>query len=168
MTMKRRKCLRTIITGQIFQSFPRQTSHEDITITYRQDNIMMRPVSLKELKYVVKNNINFKKPPRYDLITGRVRKELWDKAIMKLLHLINVSLRLTCCPRHWKVAEVIMILKIGKDSTYRKSYRQISPLSNISKLFEKLLLIRLKPIIEERQLIPTHQFGFRNSHSTIH
>jgi len=31
---------------------------------------------------------------------------------------------------------------------------------------KKLLLKRLKPIIEARQLIPEHQFGFRNEHST--
>jgi len=39
----------------------------------------------------------------------------------------------------------------------------------MSKLFEKLLLKRfiLKPLIEERHLIPDHQFGFRNKHSTI-
>jgi hypothetical protein len=37
----------------------------------------------------------------------------------------------------------------------------------MSKLFEKLILKRLKPIINAKQLVPTHQFGFRNNHSTI-
>ena len=37
----------------------------------------------------------------------------------------------------------------------------------LSKLFEKILLKRLTPIIEERKLIPNHQFGFRRKHSTI-
>lgn len=37
----------------------------------------------------------------------------------------------------------------------------------ISKVFEKLLLKRLKPIIERKILIPNHQFGFRQKHSTI-
>jgi hypothetical protein len=31
----------------------------------------------------------------------------------------------------------------------------------------ELLLKRLKPILEENQIIPTHQFGFRQKHSTI-
>lgn len=69
-------------------------------------------------------------------------------------------------PRQWKVAEVIMIPKPGKLPNDKK-YRPISLLPIISKLFEKLLLKRLKPIIEERKLIPTHQFGFREKHSTI-
>jgi hypothetical protein len=37
----------------------------------------------------------------------------------------------------------------------------------MSKLFENLILKRLKPIIAEKHLVPTHQFGFRKYHSTI-
>jgi retron-type reverse transcriptase len=37
----------------------------------------------------------------------------------------------------------------------------------MSKVFEKLLLDRLLPIMTERGLIPNHQFGFRKHHSTI-
>lgn len=36
----------------------------------------------------------------------------------------------------------------------------------ISKLYEKLMLKRLIPITEDKELIPEHQFGFR-SNSTI-
>lgn len=65
------------------------------------------------------------------------------------------------------MAEVIMSAKPDKPSQEVSSYKPISLLPVISKLFEKLLLKRLKPIIEEKKLIPTHQFGFRNRHSTI-
>ena len=37
----------------------------------------------------------------------------------------------------------------------------------MSKLFEKLLLVRLKTPVSEDKLILDHQFGFRNNHSTI-
>jgi hypothetical protein len=37
----------------------------------------------------------------------------------------------------------------------------------VSELFEILLLKRLKIIIETKDTIPTHQFGFREKHSTI-
>ena len=86
---------------------------------------------------------------------------------MKLTHLFNAALRLRYVPMQWKIAEVIMIPKPGKPPEDRTSYRPISLLPCISKLFEKLLLQRLMPIIEEKQLIPSHQFGFRNKHSTI-
>jgi hypothetical protein len=66
----------------------------------------------------------------------------------------------------WKVAEVIMIPKPGKPPNEKTSHRPISLLPIVSKIFEKLLFKRLKPIIEEKNLIPSHQFGFRNRHST--
>lgn len=59
-----------------------------------------------------------------------------------------------------------MIAKPGKPTEDTRSYRSISLLPITSKVFEKLLLLRLLPAIEERQLIPIHQFGFRQKHST--
>lgn len=60
-----------------------------------------------------------------------------------------------------------MILKPGKSLEDPKSYRPISLLPIISKMLEKLFLRRLLPIIEERKIIPDHQFGFRSKHSTV-
>jgi hypothetical protein len=37
----------------------------------------------------------------------------------------------------------------------------------LSKLFEKLFLTRLAPILQEKQIKPDHQFGFRQKHTTI-
>jgi hypothetical protein len=65
------------------------------------------------------------------------------------------------------VAEVIMIPKPGKPHHESTSYRPISLLPIMSKLSEKLLLKRLKLMIEDTYLIPDHQFGFRTQHSTI-
>ena len=59
-----------------------------------------------------------------------------------------------------------MIAKPGKSPYEVESYRPISLLPVISKLFEKLLK-RLKPIIQNEKLIPEHQFEFRPRHSTI-
>ena len=60
-----------------------------------------------------------------------------------------------------------MLPKPGKPPNEINSYRPISLLPIILKLFKKLLLKRLKPIIERQNLIPNHQFGFRQKHSTI-
>jgi hypothetical protein len=55
-----------------------------------------------------------------------------------------------------------MIPKPGKPLDEVTSCRPISLLPVMSKLCEKVLLKRLKPIIERKELILTHQFGFRN------
>ena len=54
---------------------------------------------------------------------------------------------------------IIMIPKPSKSS-----YRLISLLPIISKIFEKM---HLRSIIEKKNLIPNHQFALQNEHSTI-
>ena len=60
-----------------------------------------------------------------------------------------------------------MLPKPGKDPHQTASYRPISLLPVFSKILEKIIYDRIKPIIEKEKLIPDHQFGFRNKHSTI-
>jgi hypothetical protein len=80
--------------------------------------------------------------------------------------LINAAFRLKHVPDAWKMAEVIMIPKQGKPPNEVTSYRHGSLLPIISKLFEKLLMKRLKPPIESKNLILSRQFGFRDKHAT--
>jgi hypothetical protein len=37
----------------------------------------------------------------------------------------------------------------------------------VSKVFEKIVLKRLLPLVDNNCLIPAHEFGFRKRHSTI-
>lgn len=120
-----------------------------------------------EIAKEIDNNLNPKKSPGYDEISPKILKELPKKAIIHLTHIFNAILRTEYIPEQWKRAQVIMLLKPGKPPENVTSYRPISLLPSLSKLLEKLLLKRLKPIIEETNLIPEHQFGFRNGHSTV-
>lgn len=124
-------------------------------------------VSPTELAKEIRTNMSPKKAPGYDLITGEVLKQLPRKALVMLTYLFNAAIRLRHFPDSWKVAEVIMLPKPGKPPNDIKSYRPISLLPIISKLFEKILLKRLKLILAKTKLIPDHQFGFRSQHSTI-
>ena len=66
-----------------------------------------------------------------------------------------------------KTVKVIAIHK--KDSKLEVSnYRPISLLSNIEKIFEKLMHSRLNEFLEERQILYYKQFGFRKDFSTNH
>lgn len=79
----------------------------------------------------IKENINPKKAPGFDFITVEILKQLPQKAIIKLTHLINAAFRLEYVPRMWKVAEVITIPKPGKKPEVASSYRPISLTCNI-------------------------------------
>ena len=59
-----------------------------------------------------------------------------------------------------------MIPESDKPPNQVTSYQPLSLLPIMSKLFEKLLLVRLKTPVSEDKLIPDYQFGFRNNHLT--
>lgn len=153
----------------LFETFKPNEIISDIILdnVENTDNEMIELVSQTEVMFEIKNNLNPKKAPGFELITGKILKQFPKKAVSKLTNLINASIRLKYVPSVWKVAEIIMLHKPGKPPNEVKSYRPISLLPIISKVFEKILLKRLKPIIERRGLIPNHQFGFRDRHSTI-
>ena len=70
----------------------------------------------------------------------------------------------TCTiPAAWRRAKVVALLKPGKEPTNRKSYRPISLLSILYKLYERMILARMFPIVES-QLTPD-QAGFRPGRS---
>ncbi|KAL4107090.1 hypothetical protein QTP88_018522 [Uroleucon formosanum] len=107
-----------------------------------------------------------RKTPGYDLITSEVAVKLPKKALLMLTHIYNSMLRLSYFPLLWKFSVIIMILKPGKPPDSPKSYRPISLLPLFSKIFEKIILKRILPLIESN--LPNNQFGFRHNHSTIH
>ena len=63
------------------------------------------------------------------------------------------------------MAQIILINKPGKSPDDVKCYRPISLLPILSKVFEKLLIKRLKPLLTN--VIPKNQFGFSQQHSTV-
>jgi hypothetical protein len=152
---------------QTFQHYTAQNNSMSKEEYNNQDDEKIPLVTPKEFANEIKVNLNPKKAPGYDLITDELLKNLPKKAIVMLTYLFNAVIRLQHMPSCWKVAEMIMLHKLGKPANEVKSYRPISLLPIISKLFEKLLLKRLKPIIENKNLIPSHQFGFRQQHNTI-
>jgi hypothetical protein len=58
--------------------------------------------------------------------------------------------------------------KTKKNPDYPSSYRPISLLPILSKVFEKILLKRLIKTVEETKALPDSQFDFRSKHFTIH
>ena len=104
----------------------------------------------------------------YDLITGQILKQLPRKTTPLLTLLFNRLLTLSYFLVLWKYAEIIMIPKPGKPPHEPNSYRPISLLPITGKLFERLFLKRISKEHDLSTLLPSHQFGFRERHSTIH
>lgn len=156
-----------------FTPFPSETpkEEEDIIFNYIDSPLQMelpiKKVKVKEVKYVINKNLNQRKAPGWDLITGKILKELPENIVKTITALFNAALRLEYFPIPWKVAEIILIAKPGKIPENVSSYRPISLLPVMSKVFEKLILKRITPVLHQKQLIPEHQCGFREHHGTI-
>ena len=104
-------------------------------------------------------------PPLYHLHMDT--RNLSQKALCHLSHLFNHILRLQHFPNSWKNAKVVPILKPNKPPSEPSSYRPISLLSTLSKLFERVLTARLTSFVNQHHLLPNVQFGFRKKHSTV-
>lgn len=85
---------------------------------------------------------------------------------MIILMIMNACFEKSLFPNKWKSASIFRIPKIGKDQTLPTGYRPISLLSNLGKLLEKLLLLRLNKFVRDKNIVKNHQFGFRDNHST--
>lgn len=111
-------------------------------------------------------NNNKTKSPGYNNIDALVAKSLPKKGVIFLTLIFNAILRLQHFPVQWKCAEIILIAKPNKPENKVSSYRPISLLVTFSKIFERIFLRRLLPILENKNIIPEYQFGFRHKHGT--
>ena len=92
--------------------------------------------NLDEIKAIIKKFKNMKAPDD-DGIFYILLKRIPETALGFLVRTFNKCLELAYFPDRWKNAKVIPILKPDKDPAVASSYRPISLLSSISKLFER-------------------------------
>lgn len=154
---------------QVFQPNPSNKIDEDREIANLlknplQTSLPIEPTNHNETAKIIQM-LDANKTPGYDLIIPLVLKKLPHRATVLITAIFNAILRSGCYPGQWKAAQIILIPKPGKDPIEVKSYRPISLLPVLSKVFEKLILLRMKPHLTDS--IPNHQFGFRVKHSTI-
>lgn len=112
----------------------------------------------REVELVIKTNINEKKAPGFELITGEILKQVPRKGVVVVMYLINAVFKLKYVPGIRKVSEIIMLPKLGKrpndvKSSRRKSFYQWS----------QKLLKKTKANLRRERLDSRSQFGFREN-----
>ena len=103
-----------------------------------------------------------------DLLQCRVLKNMPPITFNILAKLFNFCLSKGYFPKIFKKAKVVPVLKKGKNPKLPNSYRPISMLSILDKLFEKVIKHRLLSHAGLHNIINKEQFGFRKEHSTVH
>lgn len=127
----------------------------------------IRPTSVEEVQDIIKR-LKPKKAPGSDRISNKILKILPIHILTLLVAIFNTLLKECSFPDQWKEAIVIGIHKPKKPRTSPSSYRPISLLSSMGKIYERILLTRLQAAVVANDIIPPEQFGFRAKHSSIH
>ena len=86
-------------------------------------------------------------------------KNLGPKAHKWLHTMLNTCFIENNIPKIWRQSKIIAILKPGKNSAIPKNYRPISLLCHTYKLYERLILNRVSPFLEQHLI--KEQAGFR-------
>lgn len=149
---------------------PQHTSEVNNTVkeALDQDNEeTIELTSIEEIASIIRNLKN-PKAPGPDDVNNILIKNLPPKGIEYLQFIFNSCLKLNSFPKIWKHAKVIPIPKPSKPANELSSYRPISLLSTISKIFERILLSRINDHLEDNNIIPNQQCGFRTGRSTSH
>ena len=94
-------------------------------------------------------------------------RHLSRKTLTHLTYIFNDLMRLGYFPTCWKRAKVVPIPKPNKPGTDPNSYRPISLLSTLGKLFESIIAARITSFVNRQHLLPHEKFGFRKKHCTV-
>ena len=100
-------------------------------------------------------------------IPNKILHLVSDKISYPISNLINLSFGMGKFPTSIKQAKITPVHKKGSRLNV-DNYRPISLLSNINKIFEKLMYKRIYNFLSVQQSFFEMQFGFREKHSTFH
>jgi len=121
------------------------------------------PQELKKALTLMKTG----KAPGLDGITTEMIQHFGPKTMSWVLNLFNNCADTCRIPNGWRKARgVVALLKPGKgkDPNAAKSYRPISLLCILYKLYERMIMDRMSPTVEEK--LNPDQAGFRPGRST--
>lgn len=100
-----------------------------------------------------------------DAIPARLLKETANDIAPVISHLINLCFEQGKFPRQFKEVVTIPVFKSGNQNI-EGNYRPISLISQISKIVEKAIKVRIMEFLEHTSFLSKKQFGFRSNKST--
>ena len=104
------------------------------------------------------------KGPGPDTIHNEVlRPDTTTSLFHHLAKLFTSSIQLGYIPTAWKIATLRMLPKPDKLPSLTTSYRPISLISSIMKLFERVIEQRLRSHLENIGFLNKHQSGFKRA-----
>jgi len=156
---------RKITVDSFFKEQKLKKATKQTTLLEEDSKLINNPFNLIELKSVLEK-VNINSSPGCDDIPFTFLKNSPSITLIFLLEIINMSWNTNVILANWKTAIIKPILKPNKDPNDLNSYRPISLTSTISKIVEKMIVVRLNWYLEKNNLLIPTQAGFRKSFST--
>ena len=125
---------------------------------------MFRPCDPTEILDII-SQLETSKATGPNSIPTDIFKLIKNEISSPLSKIINDSFSSGTHPDKLKIVNVIPVFKKGSRLQV-SNYRPISLLSNINKIFEKVMHKRMTDFLEFHKNIYVRQFGFRSKHST--
>ena len=130
------------------------------------NSIAIDPVDGDEIFSII-NKININKAYGPASFPSQILHLIKNIISKPLSWIANICFSTGVHPDKLKLAKVIPIYKKGS-KTLTSNYRPISLLSNLNKIFEKLVFSRVYSFIDKNNSIYNLQYGFRPKYSTNH
>jgi len=157
----------TSVADAIRSSIPQCDKHFSSFLKHPNPNsIFLSPVTSDEVSKII-SSMPSSKAYGPNSVPTRILKLICNEVSSPLADIINLSFTTGQFPSALKISKVVPIFKKGTPLE-PSNYRPISLLSNIDKIFEKLMYLRVISFLESHSIIYSRQFGFRKSHSTTH
>ena len=128
----------------------------------------LRPTTKTEVINTITAHININKGVGPNSTPSVLLHTIKHTIAEPLADLINLSFETGIYIDKLKIAKVMAVFKDKGSDLERNNFRPISLLSNINKIFEKLMHERVYSFLEIYNCIFELQFGFRLRHSTNH
>ena len=131
-----------------------------------KNSFSLHCVGVSTVKKVIRN-LKMTKSIGVDGIPMTFWKQFSNELAVPITHLVNLSIINKSYPDIFKQAIVHPIHKgKGADRSLPASYRPISILPALSKILERIVSDQLAEYLEENEMLPAGQHGFRKNRST--
>lgn len=134
------------------------------TLLHTDSSIFLADTNEEEIIQTIQLLKN-KKAPGIDGLKSETLKFVAKEISLPLTYLINRSFQIGECPSAFKTAVIKPLFKRG-DKLSVVNYRPISLISNLAKVFEKVLKKRIESFVNKFNILSDKQFGFRENKST--
>lgn len=127
-------------------------------------SIFLKPVIETELLALI-GSLKNKKSPGFDGINSSTLKRIKNQIVKPLTYIINEILAQGIWPRCFGIGVVRPIFKSG-DALDVNNYRPITLISNIAKIAEKVINLRVTDFLNKHNIMSDSQYGFRKARSS--